>query len=73
VGAEPPFGQLYGLPVVVDEHLARAGRLLFRAGSHEESIELGFEDFLNLEAPLLGPIVRSRPGELAYAPMDVHA
>ncbi len=73
VGAEPPFGQLYGLPVVVDEHLARAERLLFRAGSHEEAIELRFEDFLELEAPLVGPIVRSRPGELAFAPADLHA
>jgi Ala-tRNA(Pro) deacylase len=73
VGAEPPFGQLYGLPVVVDEHLSRAGRLLFRAGSHEEAIELRFDDFLDLEAPLLGDIVRRRPGEPRYAPMDQHA
>lgn len=73
VGAEPPFGQLYGLPVVVDEHLARAERLLFRAGSHQEAIELRFEDFMALEAPLLGAIVRSRPGEVTYPPMDLHA
>jgi Ala-tRNA(Pro) deacylase len=73
VGAEPPFGQLYGLPVVVDEHLARAEQLLFRAGSHQEAIELRFEDFLALELPLLGAIVRSRPGEPRSAPMDQHA
>lgn len=72
-GAEPPFGQLYGLPVVVDEHLRRAERLWFRAGSHGEAIELRFEDFLHLEEPLLGSIVRERPGRLAYAPMEQHA
>jgi Ala-tRNA(Pro) deacylase len=72
LGAEPPFGQLYGLPVVMDAHLRRAGRLWFRAGSHGEAIELGFEDFMNLEEPLLGDIVRSRPGERAHAPMELH-
>ncbi|MFP2913017.1 aminoacyl-tRNA deacylase [Pyxidicoccus sp. 3LFB2] len=72
-GAEPPFGQLYGLPVVVDSHLRQAERLWFRAGSHAEAIELRFEDFLHLEEPLLGNIVRERPGEQVYTPMEQHA
>jgi Ala-tRNA(Pro) deacylase len=72
-GAEPPFGQLYGLPVLVDEHLCQAERLWFRAGSHTEAIELRLEHFLHLEEPLLGAIVRDRPGEQAYAPMEQHA
>jgi len=72
-GAEPPFGQLYGLPVVVDEHLCRAERLWFRAGSHAEAIELRLEDFLHLEEPLLGPLVKDRPGERVYAPAEQHA
>ena len=70
VGAEPPFGQLYGLPVVMDEHLRQAERLWFRAGSHTEAIELRFQDFLNLEEPMLGNIVQDRPGEQAHAPME---
>lgn len=53
VGAEPPFGGLYGLPVVCDRRLARAESIVFRAGSHEESIELSFADFERLEAPKL--------------------
>lgn len=64
-GAEPPFGQLYGLPVVVDTHLRQAERLWFRAGSHSEALELRFEDFVQLEQPLLGTIARERPGEQA--------
>ena len=72
-GAEPPFGQLYGLPVVVDAHLRHAGRLWFRAGSHTEAIELRLEDFLHLEEPLLGHIVRDRPGRPTYAPAEQHA
>lgn len=48
-GAEPPFGSLFGLPVVVDSTLADAGSIVFRAGSHEEAIEIRSQDFLRLE------------------------
>lgn len=48
-GAEPPFGALYGLPIVIDSTLAEADRIVFRAGSHEEAIEIRYEDFRRLE------------------------
>lgn len=51
VGAEPPFGKLYGLPVIMDRSLETAPRLLFRAGSHTESLEMAYEDFVALEKP----------------------
>lgn len=54
LGAEPPFGRLYGLPVAVERALARVERVLFRAGSHEEAIELAYDDFVRLERPLVG-------------------
>ncbi|WP_342377348.1 YbaK/EbsC family protein [Myxococcus stipitatus] len=63
VGAEPPFGGLYGLPVVVDEHLRDENLVLFRAGSHTEALELRYEDFMNLEAPYLGNIIHDRPSQ----------
>jgi len=54
-GAEPPFGRLFGLPVVVDSALAEADRIVFRAGSHEECIEIRYEDFRRLEGnPVTG-------------------
>jgi Ala-tRNA(Pro) deacylase len=53
VGAEPPFGSLYGLPVLLDRSLAHAGPLILRGGSHEEALELQFEDFARLERPRL--------------------
>jgi Ala-tRNA(Pro) deacylase len=54
IGAEPPFGSLYGLPVVMDRILARAGgSLVFRAGSHEEVLEMTADDFMRLERPRL--------------------
>ena len=58
VGAEPPFGQLYGLPVLLDESLSAAEDLLMRSGSHEESLEVSVEDFIALESPRLVPLTR---------------
>ena len=58
-GAEPPFGGLYGLPVVVDSSLAKADRIVFRAGSHEEAVELRYQDFVALEnKPTVGTFGR---------------
>jgi Ala-tRNA(Pro) deacylase len=52
-GAEPPFGSLYGVPVVLDGDLAEEPRIFFRAGSHEEAISMKYRDYERLEQPLL--------------------
>ncbi|HYV43209.1 MAG TPA: YbaK/EbsC family protein [Myxococcaceae bacterium] len=54
VGAEPPFGSLYGVEVVLAERLLAQPRLVVRAGSHEEALELGSRDFFDLERPEVG-------------------
>ncbi|RKH16483.1 hypothetical protein D7X74_15360 [Corallococcus sp. CA047B] len=74
-GAEPPFGELYGLPVAVDESLSLNERLLFRAGSHEEALELRFQDFARLEWPLVAsfiqPLAAERGSQDSYSsPME---
>jgi len=58
LGAEPPFGGLYGLGVVFDEVLVGEEQLVFRAGSHEETLEIRADDFLALESPVTAPIGR---------------
>jgi Ala-tRNA(Pro) deacylase len=58
VGAEPPFGSLYGMPVIVDRALAREPEIVFRAGSHEEAIQMTYADFARLERPKVIPIGR---------------
>ena len=65
VGAEPPFGGLFGLPVVLDERLAGEQPLVFRAGSHEETLEIRGDDFFALENPITAPI--GRPFAEKYA------
>lgn len=51
LGAEPPFGGLYGLPVVLDASLQNAPFLVMRAGSHTQALRMPLEDFLELERP----------------------
>jgi Ala-tRNA(Pro) deacylase len=67
VGAEPPFGALYGLPTVVDERLAREPRILVRAGSHDEALEMSNTAYLGLEHPRIAEFGVARYSEwMAY-------
>jgi len=50
-GAMPPFGQLYGMPVYVDERLTRDKEIAFNAGTHHELIQMSYEDFARLVQP----------------------
>jgi Ala-tRNA(Pro) deacylase len=50
-GAMPPFGSLYGLPVLVDESVTHDREIVFNAGSHTELVRLAYEDFARLEGP----------------------
>jgi Ala-tRNA(Pro) deacylase len=62
VGAEPPFGALYGLPVVMDRKLAHSREpLVFRAGSHEEALEMQPGDFVRMEQPRLADFAVTAP------------
>ena len=51
IGAMPPFGQLYGMPVFVDESLTIDKEIAFNAGTHHELIRLSYEDFARLAQP----------------------
>lgn len=50
-GAMPPFGQLYGMRVFVDETLTRDKEIAFNAGTHHELIRLAYADFAKLVHP----------------------
>lgn len=51
VGAMPPFGNLYGMDVYVEEGMTRDERIAFNAGSHTEVVQMSFKDFVNLVKP----------------------
>lgn len=48
VGAIPPLGRAYGVPVVYDDSLAQLGSVYFEGGNHEDLVYMGGEDFLEL-------------------------
>jgi Ala-tRNA(Pro) deacylase len=50
-GAMPPFGNIYGMPVFVEESLTRDREIAFNAGTHKELIQLAYEDFARLVHP----------------------
>jgi Ala-tRNA(Pro) deacylase len=50
VGAEPPFGNLYGMPVYTDDRLT-ASRIVFNAGSHRQTMAMALSDFLEIVRP----------------------
>lgn len=50
-GAMPPFGDLYGMPVYVSNHLTGYDQIIFNAGTHSELIQMSYRDFENLEHP----------------------
>ena len=47
----PPFGNLYGLDVYVDQSLTEDEEIAFSAGSHTELIRLRYADFARLVEP----------------------
>jgi Ala-tRNA(Pro) deacylase len=51
VGAMPPFGNLYGMPVFVDRQLTRDRSIAFNACTHTELIRLAYEDYAKLVQP----------------------
>ena len=50
-GAMPPFGNLYEIPVYVDETLAEDTEIAFNAGSHYELIKMKYSDYERLVKP----------------------
>ena len=50
-GAMPPFGNLYGLPVYVDQTLTRDEESDFNAGTHTQTVKMKYADFARLVQP----------------------
>lgn len=51
VGAMPPFGNLYNVPVYVDKTLTEDDTIYFQAGTHTDTMSLKYEDFARLVKP----------------------
>ena len=51
LGAEPPFGNLYDLPTVIDKALEKDDHITFQAGTHEKAIRMSMDDYRKLVNP----------------------
>lgn len=51
VGAMPPFGNLYDMPVFVASELSKQDHIAFNAGSHSELVDMSYMDFERLVHP----------------------
>jgi Ala-tRNA(Pro) deacylase len=51
LGAEPPFGNLYDMPTVMDKPLQDDDHITFQAGSHGKAIHMSMDDYRKLVQP----------------------
>lgn len=51
LGAEPPFGNLYDLPTIMDKALEEDEHIMFQAGTHDKAIRMSMDDYQKLVAP----------------------
>ena len=58
VGAMPPFGNLYNVPVYVDDRLTRDPVILFNAGTHRWTITMTYADYARLVQPVTGDFAK---------------
>ena len=54
VGGMPPFGNLYDLPLWLDERLTKCDHVVFNAGTHTDTVKMSFEDYQRLASPNVG-------------------
>jgi len=50
-GAMPPFGNLYNIPVYVDDRLSVHEDVYFEGGSHRDIVRMKYADFVRLVNP----------------------
>ena len=58
VGAMPPFGNLYNLPVYVDTTLAEDETIVFQAGTHTDTMSMRYADFERLVQPTVADLAQ---------------
>ena len=56
VGAMPPFGNLYGVPVYVEETLAEDETIVFRSST--DTMSVSYADFERLVEPTIAEFAR---------------
>jgi Ala-tRNA(Pro) deacylase len=51
VGAMPPFGNIYDMPVYAASALSEDDEIIFNAGTHTDAIRMSYNDYIRLVGP----------------------
>lgn len=54
VGAMPPFGNLYHVPVYLEKQLLEQPSIVFQAGTHHTTMKIAMSDYVRLASPIIG-------------------
>lgn len=54
IGAVPPFGHIFQIPLFMDKKIQRNEKIVFNAGLHTKSIEMGEADYEKVACPNVG-------------------
>ena len=54
LGAMPPFGDLYRMPVIVSESVASSDRIVCNAGTHTDLLSISYASFARAVKPMVG-------------------
>ena len=65
IGAMPPFGHLFGVPVCADPAVARDESIYFNAGNHVQTVRLRYKDFETRVQPRLIRLVETKKARAA--------
>ena len=56
VGAMPPFGELFGLPLVIDTRVDEQKEIYFNGGNHRQTVRLAYRDYKKLARPMIADL-----------------
>ncbi len=57
VGAMPPFGNIYQVPVYIDRSLMEESYIIFQAGTHHTTVKIAMSDYQRLANPVVGDFI----------------
>ena len=67
LGAMPPLGPLFDIPVYLDREFEEEEFIVFNAGTHRDVIHMRMRDFISLVKPVIGEFSRTEIPAMAMA------
>lgn len=58
IGAMPPFGRVFGLPVYLDRAFAAGDEMFFESGTHREEVSMPMAEYIRVERPAIATLAQ---------------